>query len=99
MTGPVAGSMVGTVAVVMVTKARFPLRPSAIELGLSGNRAFGTNTNDTVSIIGGLLFQVGVGLALGFLVYVIFQAAMTAGSRGLRASNSSVTRGRPPVMS
>lgn len=48
----------------------------APQLAASG----GLPVDDTVSIIGGLLFQVGVGLALGFLVYVIFQAAMTAGS-------------------
>ncbi len=36
--------------------------------------------DDTAGIIAGMLFQIGIGLALGFLVYLVFQAAMAAGS-------------------
>ncbi len=37
-------------------------------------------TDDFSSILGAFLFQVGIGLALGFVVYLVFQAATAAGS-------------------
>lgn len=36
--------------------------------------------DDTGALMGSLVFQAGIGLALGFLVFVLFQAAQSAGS-------------------
>lgn len=37
-------------------------------------------TDDTIALVAGAFYQAAIGLALGFLVYVLFQAVLTAGS-------------------
>lgn len=55
----------------------------ALSLGVAVAPRLATTTlptEDTARIIAGLVYQVGVGLALGFLVYLAFQAVAAAGT-------------------